>query len=273
MALLNRISRCLESASDIPTDVRFLFTREEGATIKEVKAHKMILGIASDVFERQFFGALGEPKDDIDIIDVSAEVFTVMVEYIYNKKLDWMDYNLGFLSSLYYAAEKFNIEELREEIIASIPEHEVSEENLLDVAILAEDNLHHQPLSDTLYEVAASFLKNKFDSKIENVYKFFSETEASEVDGLVLVKMMARMMSLPDPMCENCKKTACLDGQVLTRENFVPGATVLMNGQKSKLVEVDVDLGDGRSVQNRFIFLNIHKSVGYYHQCYSFKCI
>eukprot|EP00092_Neocalanus_flemingeri_P102204 GFUD01130718.1.p1 GENE.GFUD01130718.1~~GFUD01130718.1.p1 ORF type:complete len:242 (+),score=58.43 GFUD01130718.1:52-777(+) len=231
MALLNRISRCLESASDIPTDVRFLFTREEGATIKEVKAHKMILGIASDIFEKQFFGAVGEPKDEIEI---KVEVFDVLVQYIYHKKLDWMNYDRGFLSSLYYLAEKFIIEELREEIIASIPKHEVSEENVLDVAILAEDNLHHQPLSDTLYEAAASFLKQKFDGKLENVCNFCSEIDASEANALVLLKMLAKMKILPNPKCGNCKQTSCLNGQVLTRENFVRGATVVEPTQQIK---------------------------------------
>eukprot|EP00092_Neocalanus_flemingeri_P046991 GFUD01053082.1.p1 GENE.GFUD01053082.1~~GFUD01053082.1.p1 ORF type:complete len:277 (-),score=60.75 GFUD01053082.1:11-841(-) len=275
MAFLNRMSRCLESASSIPTDVKFIFRGEEGAIMKEVAAHKTILGIASDVFERQFFGCLGEPKDEIEIKDANAEVFNVLVQYIYHKKLDWMDYDLGFLSSLYYLAEKFIVEELREEIIANIPKHEVTEENVLDVAILAEGSLHHQPLSDTLYEAAASFLKYKFEGKLENVYNFCSEIEASEANGLVLLKMLAKMKILQSPKCENCKQTPCLNGQLLTRENFVPGATVVDDHHKCKLVQVDLDFFDGEGVRREIFGWkrdNGPEFIGYYSHNPTFKC-
>eukprot|EP00092_Neocalanus_flemingeri_P063817 GFUD01077290.1.p1 GENE.GFUD01077290.1~~GFUD01077290.1.p1 ORF type:complete len:278 (-),score=70.22 GFUD01077290.1:20-853(-) len=276
MAFLSRMSRCLESASSIPTDVKFIFRGEEGAIMKEVAAHKIILGIASDVFERQFFGCLGEPKDEIEIKDAKVEVFDVMVQYIYHKKLDWMEYDLSFLSSLYYLAEKFIIEELREEIIASIPKHEVSEENVLDMAILAEDNLHHQPLSDALYEAAASFLQHKFDGKLENVYNFCSEIESSQANGLVLLKMLAKMKVLQSPKCENCKQTPCLNGQLLTRENFVPGATVVEYHERSKLVQFDIDFFDGSGVQRelfgRKMFGQTYETIGYYSSNPTFKC-
>merc|ERR1712183_759981 len=107
-------------------------------------------------------------------------------------------------------------------IIASIPEHIVSDQNFLDVAILAE----------ALYNSAAVFMKKKFCGKIDNVFNFCSETDASGIHGQVLFKMMGRMKSLPDPTpkCKNCKQElpSCLNDQVLTQENFVPGAKVNM---------------------------------------------
>merc|ERR1712096_14724 len=57
---------------------------------------------------------------------------------------------------------------------------------------------------------------------------FCSETDASGIRGQVIVKMIGRMKSVPNPKCENCEEEqlSCLNGQVLTRENFVTGAKV-----------------------------------------------
>ena len=128
MANPGRIANCLDSTSNLPTDVSFLF-QVEGGSVTEVKAHKLILAIASDVFKKNFFGSF-ESESKISIEDATEEVFKAMIEYIYNKKMDWKDYKLTFLASLYYLADKYDISELRQEIIASIPEHKVSEENV-----------------------------------------------------------------------------------------------------------------------------------------------
>jgi len=261
MALLGRISKCLDPSSNLTTDVRFLF-KGEGGIVKEVKAHKLILGIASDIFEREFFGPMSMKKDeeDFEIDHVSEEVIRVMIEYIYNKKIEWIDYDLNFLSSLYYLADLYDIEELRLKVIASIPEYEVSEQNVLDVAILAEKNVLHQPLSETLYDTAAVFMKDHFDGKIDNVFDFCSETEASEVHALALFKMMARMKTLPNPTqkCENCEQTICLNGQELTRDNFVPGAQVTL-GNGGIWTSV-IWLNEGQGDRGKFKYKNLNQA-------------
>jgi len=235
MALLGRISKCLDSTSDLPTDVTFLF-KDEGGDVAEVKAHKLILAIASDVFKRSFFGSL-KSESKINIEDVSEDVFKAMVNYIYNKGMDWDECELSFLASLYYLADKYDISELREEIIASIPEHKINDENVLDIAILAESNIHHQPLSDALYDTGASYLKEKFKGKASNVFKFCSENEASDITGLVVYKMLGRMERLTK-VCDNCQSSPCLSGQTLSRENFVTGASVTSGGHMFKLGSV-----------------------------------
>ena len=141
-----------------PTDVRFWF-KEEGGAVKEVNAHTQILASASEVFNREFYGNL-KCERDIEINDAKQEVFKTMVEFIYNKKPSYKDVELGFLASLYYLADKYDIGELRNEIISSIRMHVVTKENLLDVANLAEENVLHQPLSEALYDVAVSFVEN-----------------------------------------------------------------------------------------------------------------
>ena len=195
MALMTKLSQCLSPSSTLVTDVRFLFNAG-GGVIKEVKAHRLILALVSDVFEREFYGSMKEGKNDIDIKDSNQEVFQAMVDFIYNKKPDWKDCDLAFLCLLYYLAEKYNIIDLRTEIIASIKVHKISDENVLDVAILAEENILHQPLSEVLYDTATFFLMKKFDGKLSQAIEFFSGSEATEVHGLVLMKIMARMKNL-----------------------------------------------------------------------------
>ena len=116
IALMANLPKCLSPDSTIPTNVRFLF--HLGGVIKEVKAHKMILALVSDVFTTEFFGSMKEDKDDIDIKDASQEVFQAMIDFIYNKQVDLGEYDLPFTSQLYNLAEKYNIKDLRNEIIS-----------------------------------------------------------------------------------------------------------------------------------------------------------
>eukprot|EP00092_Neocalanus_flemingeri_P022846 GFUD01024772.1.p1 GENE.GFUD01024772.1~~GFUD01024772.1.p1 ORF type:complete len:276 (+),score=72.00 GFUD01024772.1:59-886(+) len=238
-ALVEKIAKCLDPTSGFPTDVTFLF-KQEGLLVKEVKAHKLILALASDVFKRGFYGSMKEDEEEkIDIKDARQEVFQVMIEFIYNKQSDWKEYSLSLLSSLYDLGERYDIEEMRRGIIAFIPEYKVTTENVMEVAILAEENILHQPLSDALYEAAALFLKNKFDGKLKNALNFYSEQEATELHALVIFKVMVRMKTIEDQeqksKCENCKQNPCLNGQTLTYLNFVPGA-IIENQLIGKLV-------------------------------------
>jgi hypothetical protein len=144
MALRN-LSKFLDPNFDMcpPTDVKFVFTNNEDST-KEVKAHKLILAFASEVFNREFYGSM-ESENVIEIRDSTPEVFKAMVEFIYHKKPHWETCDIlvlnvsscSFLSSMYYLAEKYNLETLKDEIIASIPKHLIFEKDLMEVAILA----------------------------------------------------------------------------------------------------------------------------------------
>eukprot|EP00092_Neocalanus_flemingeri_P022140 GFUD01024016.1.p1 GENE.GFUD01024016.1~~GFUD01024016.1.p1 ORF type:complete len:277 (-),score=67.44 GFUD01024016.1:154-984(-) len=200
MSLIGKIAKCLEPNSDLPTDVRFLFEMEgdQGNIVKEVRAHRLILAIASDAFKREFYGSMKEAEEeDVIVKDASQPVFQAMVDFIYNKQTALRVYELDFLASLYYLAEKFDLQDLKQGILAAIPEHEVTNENVLDVAILAEDSILHPPLSEALYVAAASFLKSKFNGKLENVVDFTVENESTQLHGLVLFKMLAMMKNIP----------------------------------------------------------------------------
>jgi len=207
-----------------PTDVRFWFKDADGA-VKEVKAHSQILASASDVFYRQFYGSL-KAENDVEIKDASQESFLAMIEYIYNKKLVFKDISLSFLASLYYLANKYNIEDLRDEIVASIPEHEVTKENVLEVGLLAEENVLHQELSEALYDAAAGFVKDK--SAVDDLCADENEEHALVIFKMInrCNKVINRSRKVKSELCGNCQQAPCLSGQQLTSANLVKGAKV-----------------------------------------------
>eukprot|EP00092_Neocalanus_flemingeri_P037210 GFUD01040514.1.p1 GENE.GFUD01040514.1~~GFUD01040514.1.p1 ORF type:complete len:308 (-),score=59.53 GFUD01040514.1:28-915(-) len=237
------------------TDVVFLFACDSGCQM-EVRAHKQILSLASKVFEKDFYGInwgcirdrkhsqLGTSEEGnvtVQIEETSQEVFQVMVNFIYKKQIDWSTYNVVFLSNLYKLAEKYDIKDLMKRIITSIYEfclkrkthamplsisQQVDKDNLLDVASLALANNHFPELSEALYDVGAIYMKKHFKGRFDSVLDFFSETEISVTNSVVLHKMMSRMNDVRSPKCDNCCQSLCFNGQGLTRVNFVPGARV-----------------------------------------------
>jgi len=224
-----------------PTDVRFWFKEQDGI-IKEVKAHKVILASASEVFNKQFFGSL-EAEDNIEIIDASQEVFHAMVELIYNKKANFKDADLRFLSSLYYLSDKYDIQYIMAEILVFISKLEVTKDNILDTAIVAEDEIIYPPLSEALYEAAARFM-NKADGygkKFKEVMDLCAGD--SEAHALVIVKLLKRMK---DYDCKNCKWSPCLNGLRLTTENFVPGASHTMSHSNGTVVSITLVQLEGK---------------------------
>eukprot|EP00092_Neocalanus_flemingeri_P037485 GFUD01040817.1.p1 GENE.GFUD01040817.1~~GFUD01040817.1.p1 ORF type:complete len:280 (-),score=44.44 GFUD01040817.1:15-854(-) len=278
MSLLGKIAKCLEPNSDLPTDVRFLFEMEggQGNIVKEVRAHRLILAIASDAFKREFYGSMKEAEgEDVIVKDASQPVFQAMVDFIYNKQTALRVYELDFLASLYYLAEKFDLQDLKQGILAAIPEHEVTNENVLGVAILAEDSILHPPLSEALYVAAASFLKSKFNGKLENVVDFCVENESTELHGLVLFKMLATMKNIPDPdLCENCKQTPCLNGKTLTAQNFMPGAKVAKVDPRDYRGSTRIDTLMKLDGPEKFTALLTDGFIelGYHLQYYMFNC-
>jgi len=109
-----------------------------------------------------------------------------MIEYIYNKKLVFKDASLGFLASLYYLAEKYNMEDLRDEIFAFIPKYKITRDNFLEAALFAEDNLVHQELSEALYEAVDRFVRmNK--GVVNDLY-----IDVNEEHAVVIFKIIKR---------------------------------------------------------------------------------
>eukprot|EP00092_Neocalanus_flemingeri_P018543 GFUD01020079.1.p1 GENE.GFUD01020079.1~~GFUD01020079.1.p1 ORF type:complete len:287 (-),score=76.72 GFUD01020079.1:60-920(-) len=228
---LKNLSRCLESSSRITPDISFVFNKECPVDQKTVTAHKVILSSASNVFETQFYGEIPEADGEIDIVDASYEAFKAMIEFIYNIKHDWEFYCLHLLAEVYYLGEKYYLDDLKIEVVEAVAKFQVSKDNFLEVATLAEKQSHHPILSENLFQVAAKFLQVEFKGEIKKVLELFSEVEIDPTDptnSFILHKLMTKVNEISPhyTRCNNCKTMLCLHGKEVTKMNFVAGARI-----------------------------------------------
>ncbi|XP_026757314.1 kelch-like protein 40 [Galleria mellonella] len=96
---------------------------------KDFKAHKLILGISSPVFEAMFYGPLSNNKDVI-ITDIEPDIFQLVLNYIYTDKVDISSVEQAF--ELLYASRKYLLQSLVEICITFIQEN-ISIDNVIEV--------------------------------------------------------------------------------------------------------------------------------------------
>lgn len=231
---LKNLPRCLESSSRITKDIKFVFNDcFWGETEKlSFSAHRVILSVASDVFETQFYGGLQEPRNEILITDASYKAFKFMIEFIYNRKHAWEVEDISFMSEMYYLGEKYHLDDLKTELLDSLSKYQINHirrENFLDVAKLAEKQAHHPDLSKSLYNIVAMFLQNKFKGDIGEVLKLFSEVETDTADAtnsFILHKLMSTLNDIrKQHTCSN-NNFPCLCNSEPTKNNFLVGARI-----------------------------------------------
>lgn len=88
------------------TDCRFLVG---GAPPNQriISGHKIILAMASPVFERMFFGPMAAKEDPIIIPDVQPDAFQTMLEYIYSDRINISTFDKA--CELCYVAKKYKL--------------------------------------------------------------------------------------------------------------------------------------------------------------------
>ncbi|XP_050361959.1 BTB/POZ domain-containing protein 3-like [Nymphalis io] len=96
---------------------------------KKFKAHKLILGISSPVFEAMFYGPLST-NEVITITDIEPNIFQLLLNYIYTDKVDIHSIEESY--DLMYAARKYMLDYLTEICIAYI-ESNMSIDNVIPV--------------------------------------------------------------------------------------------------------------------------------------------
>jgi len=254
--ILTSLQQSLSAASGIPLDIKFLFRKEtnDGTAVQEIRAHKVILALVSDVFEKAFYGGL---KDDgsIEIEDATKESFEAMINFIYTKETDVSVYGFEMLCSIYYLAEKYNINALKEEILEAINTKDISVDNVLNVGVLADKHSAHEELSETLFVAATQSLEKIFDGQLNKAINFFTEINADSSPALCrsAVKMMAKLKTTPSAaVCSNCKATTpCMNGVGISGTNLVLGAKVSAINEGS--IDIDKILYLHPNIANRFV--------------------
>lgn len=89
------------------SDVTFLVGEEN----TPFRCHKMILALASPVFEAMFYGLLAEKKDTILIPDITPATFKNMLKYIYTNKMSFNNFTVAM--DVVTAAEKYCLSHLK----------------------------------------------------------------------------------------------------------------------------------------------------------------
>ena len=227
--ILSSVQESMSSASHIPSDIKFIFRAQEDdmKNIQEIRAHKFILALVSDVFQKEFYGGLKE-DGSVEIKDVSKESFEAMINFIYNMKTDLINYNFEILCSLYYLGDKYNIIALKKEALLTISNKSIPASEVLGVGVLADLYSVHEELAETLQAAASRSLANEFEGDLKKTTDFFKQIDlvANPISTNGLVHIMGRLTNVKQPVCENCKTSPCLSGVGITRQNFVPGAKV-----------------------------------------------
>ena len=223
--LLSSVQQSLSLTAGLPTDIKFLF--KKGGVVSEIRAHKLILALVSDVFKTGFYGGITD-DGSVEIKDASKEAFEVMIEFIYNKITNVSSYDIDILCETYYLADKYNIELLKKETLRSIRSKDITTGNALDVANLAEQHSAHEELAETLYDAVSHKLSTVFDGNFSKAAEFFKSIDADSNPTSLksLLRILAGLKSVPPPPCGNCRASPCRSGSGITRENFIRGANV-----------------------------------------------
>eukprot|EP00092_Neocalanus_flemingeri_P035708 GFUD01038879.1.p1 GENE.GFUD01038879.1~~GFUD01038879.1.p1 ORF type:complete len:297 (+),score=55.12 GFUD01038879.1:55-945(+) len=206
------ISALLDPDFGIAPDVTFqiISTEEEGQP-SEIKAHRLILGFLSPVFRKQFFGLAKDTKEVIPVQATTKKAFKTMIDFIYDKDINWEAMDLGELFDVVNMAELYILPELMEEVKKPIRNYVLTDENLIEAAAKAESFGHFEEASTALIMHCQNFLETKIRT-LKDATKFASRHANTEFASLAL-KLLA---SLNIEDCSNCGNSPCKDGISVT---------------------------------------------------------
>ena len=188
-----KLSKSLEVSCGVPHDVKFLFSSER----KEITAHKVVLAIASDVFKTEFFGHVKEPKNEIEIVDVSFEAFKTMLEFIYNIKHNWLTKGLRFLAEMYYLAEKYILDTLKREILGFLRWARIAPKDVMKVSMTADKFSFLEPFSDLLYQISLQCIEKHFKGSYKEARNCFMSAKSCDPGLRVLSKLITKLRCRP----------------------------------------------------------------------------
>ena len=226
-----------EPSEGIPTDVTFQImghtdADHEGADVLlgEVTGHKLLLAMFSPVFKRGFFGPAKEGKDVIPVRETTLEAFKLLVDYIYNRDIDW-ELSVAELYDVVNLAEKYQIPGLMEEVkkkIETCLTIDLSLETVLDIADLATQFSHFPSVSDPILAKCSKYLK----SAVGAPWKILNYT--GKLSGSGQEETIVKLLSLMCLKCPSCKQVKCQNGKLLdTQDKFIPGCKIIINRENS----------------------------------------
>jgi len=211
-------------SSPITADVKFTFEDKNSGEKSELLAHKFVLAVGCDVFMAQFYGPHWENRDTILVQDSSYDAFKILVDLLYNKKVSFENLSFSLLIELFYLADKFILDKMKDVIIHEVSSRKLVSGKLLEAATVAQDKVYLESFSEALFKACVKFVKENMRS----VFEIFDSLVPGEANADTLHRLMAKANRIHDepPVCENCKGSPCLHGQDVTIDNFVIKAKI-----------------------------------------------
>ena len=159
----------LDPAFGIPTDVTFqIFENYEGNNLEicqgNVEAHKMVLGLVSPVFKSEFFGPAKETKDIIPVRQTTLKSFKLLIDYIYSIRIEWSKLSILELYDVVNLAEKYQIQDLLEELVFHMEQYPLTMQTVLEIAETAEQFTQFPKVSGQLLTNCSKFLKTNLNT-------------------------------------------------------------------------------------------------------------
>eukprot|EP00092_Neocalanus_flemingeri_P031800 GFUD01034544.1.p1 GENE.GFUD01034544.1~~GFUD01034544.1.p1 ORF type:complete len:299 (-),score=76.61 GFUD01034544.1:11-907(-) len=234
------LSSLIDPSFGIPTDVTFhimgLDSPEDGDSkqeilLKEIKGHKLLLGLFSEVFKRGFYGPAKETKDVVPVKETTVEAFEKMFDYIYRKDIKWGDLSLLEMFDIANLAEKYDIPSLMEEVKAQIEMIPLTTtEDVMDAAHTATQFYQFPAISSALLLSCAKLVKTTLKTSAQLLQ--FSTDQSVDGQETMVLQLLAMVKDLPPLNCSNCGEEECKDRQpVISRDKVTQGCKLTINTQ------------------------------------------
>ena len=142
------------------------------------------------------------------------------MDIFYNKKVDMKELSLKLLGELFYLAEKYHVDGLKDAIIKNALSRKIEANDLIETVNVAKVNAHLLDFANSVHKLCSDFVLNNNLGFLELSYKL----EVEESTSATLHRLMAKaytMKNMMQPRCKNCRHHPCLDGKSVTKENFV----------------------------------------------------
>ena len=233
------LSSLMDPTFGIPPDVTFhimgLTMSEDGDQVQEsllgeVKGHKMLLGLFSPVFKKEFFGPVKETKDVITVRQTSLESFEKMLDYVYSKTIEWGNVSVLEMYDVVNLAEKYHITGLMDEVKSQMENVSLTKENVIEVADIAAQFTQFPTISSSLLQSCAKFLKTTLTTDGQLLQFAISKSGSGHEDITLHLVALAKNLPGMHAVCGNCREEKCLES---TAEDdwFGKTAALRYNGQ------------------------------------------
>lgn len=152
------------------TDVVFLLSN--GC---QVKAHKLVLAVSSEVFHAQFYGVLGQNLNEFKVTEtISSETFITLIESIYNSGIVG-DLSIGKVLDLLYASNFYLLHGNIKRCQYLIMDHLAGIENIEELNSWAQ-NLSHLSIHEKLFSYTRDVILDMLPRiLVEEKFEIFDE--------------------------------------------------------------------------------------------------